>query len=163
MHTNTALLMRTLKLDAQDRGIRYQGEGHTLRAWFHQLRRAAGCTHPGNLLIQGKAESISKSTASASTPSRRGVTVGLPTSSSIQGVHGAIALVGHLVLVGHSAAAAALRWSERWRLREACAGSPTERRAPETFLPALPGSLSQGRNPLIHVTVFPWKGMLRCL
>lgn len=131
--------MRSLKLDTQDRVIWYRGEGHSLQAGFHQLTRAAGCTHPGKLLIQGKAESISKSTTSASMPSRRGGDCEASTSSSSQGVHVAIVLVEHPVLVGHLAVVAAWRWSECWCLWEAGAGPPREDLHLNSFLPAPPG------------------------
>lgn len=75
----------------------------------------------------------------------------------------AIALVRHPVLMGHMAVAAAWRWSEYRRLQEAGAGSPREGVHLNPFLPALPGSLSQGRNPLIHLMVFLWKEMVCCV
>lgn len=93
-------------------------------------------------------------------PSGQGVTVGLLTSSSSQGVHVAIALGGPLVLVGLLAVAAARRWSKHWRSQGAGAGSPGGGVHLNPFLPAPPGSLSQGRNPLIHLMVFLWKEMM---
>lgn len=88
------------------------------------------------------------------------MTAGLSTSCSSQGEHTARALVGHPVLVGHLALAAAWRWSKCWCLWESDAGSPKERVRMNPFLSAPPGSLSQGRNPLIHLMVFLWKEML---